>query len=61
MIALSVAEGDSVAAGQRLAVVEAMKMEHPLLAPRAGRATRLAVTLGDIVEQGQRLVTVDET
>ena len=61
VIALSVAEGDSVAAGQRLAVVEAMKMEHPLLAPRAGRATRLAVTLGDIVEQGQRLVTVDET
>jgi 3-methylcrotonyl-CoA carboxylase alpha subunit len=58
VIALSVAEGDVVAAGQRLAVVEAMKMEHALVAPRAGRATRVAVKLGDVVEQGQRLMTI---
>ena len=38
VIALSVEEGDVVVAGQRLAVVEAMKMEHALVAPRAGRA-----------------------
>ena len=42
VIALSVEEGDVVVAGQRLAVVEAMKMEHALVAPRAGRVTRLA-------------------
>ena len=37
LIALSVEEGDEVVEGQRLAVVEAMKMEHALVAPRAGR------------------------
>ena len=58
VIALSVEEGDVVVAGQRLAVVEAMKMEHALVAPRAGRATRLAAKLGDVVEQGQRLMTI---
>ena len=58
VIALSVEEGDVVVAGQRLAVVEAMKMEHALVAPRAGRVTRLAAKLGDVVEQGQRLMTI---
>jgi 3-methylcrotonyl-CoA carboxylase alpha subunit len=58
VIALSIEEGDLVATGQRLAVVEAMKMEHALVAPRAGRATRLAAKLGDVVEQGQRLMTI---
>jgi 3-methylcrotonyl-CoA carboxylase alpha subunit len=58
VIALSVEEGDVVVAGQRLAVVEAMKMEHALVAPRAGRLTRLAAKLGDLVEQGQRLMTI---
>jgi len=58
VIALSVKEGDDVVAGQRLAVVEAMKMEHALAAPRAGRAARLAAELGDVVEQGQRLMTI---
>ena len=59
VIALSVEEGAVVAAGQRLAVVEAMKMEHALVAPRGGRATRLAAKLGDMVEQGQRLMTIE--
>ena len=58
VIALSVEEGDVVVVGQRLAVVEAMKMEHALVAPRAGRVTRLAAKLGDVVEQGQRLMTI---
>ena len=58
LIALSVEEGDEVVEGQRLAVVEAMKMEHALVAPRAGRATRLAARPGDVVEQGQRLMTI---
>ena len=58
MIALPVDEGDFVATGQRLAVVEAMKMEHAFVALRAGRATRLAAKLGDVVEQGQRVMTI---
>ena len=58
MIALSVEDGEKVVAGQRLAVVEAMKMEHALVAPRAGRVERLVAKLGDMVEQGQRLMTI---
>jgi 3-methylcrotonyl-CoA carboxylase alpha subunit len=58
VIAISIEEGDDVVVGQRLAVVEAMKMEHALVAPRAGRATRFAAKLGDVVEQGQRLMTI---
>jgi 3-methylcrotonyl-CoA carboxylase alpha subunit len=58
VIAISTAEGDDVVAGQRLAVVEAMKMEHALVAPRSGRVERLAAKLGDVVEQGQRLLTI---
>jgi 3-methylcrotonyl-CoA carboxylase alpha subunit len=58
VIASSLEEGDVAVAGQRLAVVEAMKMEHALVAPLAGRATRLATKLGEVVEQGQRLMTI---
>jgi 3-methylcrotonyl-CoA carboxylase alpha subunit len=58
VIAISIDEGDEVVAGQRLAVVEAMKMEHALVAPRAGRAERVAAERGDVVEQGQRLMTI---
>jgi 3-methylcrotonyl-CoA carboxylase alpha subunit len=61
VIAISIEEGDDVVAGQRLAVVEAMKMEHALVAPRSGRAERLAAKLGDVVEQGQRLMTIAAT
>jgi 3-methylcrotonyl-CoA carboxylase alpha subunit len=58
VIAISINEGDDVVAGQRVAVVEAMKMEHALVAPRDGRAEHLAAKLGDVVEQGQRLLTI---
>ena len=43
LVALAVAEGDKVEAGKRLAVVEAMKMEHALVAPHAGIIRDLAV------------------
>jgi 3-methylcrotonyl-CoA carboxylase alpha subunit len=47
-----VAPGDTVAKGDRIAVVEAMKMEHVLHAPRAGRIDKLAVREGDQVTLG---------
>ena len=58
LIALFVAEGQIVEAGTRLAVVEAMKMEHALAAPRAGRIVGLTAAAGETVEQGQRLMVV---
>ena len=45
-------EGDTVAKGDRIAVVEAMKMEHVLHAARAGRIDKLAVKEGQQVTQG---------
>ncbi|ARC88579.1 biotin carboxylase N-terminal domain-containing protein [Rhodovulum sp. MB263] len=53
---LSVAEGDHVAAGQPLAVLEAMKMEHMLAAPRAGLVAEVLVAPGAQVEAGAALV-----
>ena len=57
--ALFVEEGDPVEAGQRLAVVEAMKMEHALTAPFAGVVRDLVTTLGDQVEMGERIMRVE--
>ncbi len=59
LVALSVEEGEKVEAGQRLAVVEAMKMEHALAAPHAGVVRDLAVSLGDQVEMGERMMRVE--
>ncbi len=58
VIALFVEDGEEVAEGARLAVVEAMKMEHALTAPMAGRIERLAAKVGQTVEQGQVLMAV---
>jgi len=52
--------GDSVAKGDRIAVVEAMKMEHVLHAARAGRIARLAVTEGQQVTQGALIAALAE-
>jgi geranyl-CoA carboxylase alpha subunit len=49
VVALLVAVGDEVSAGQPLLTLEAMKMEHVHTAPRAGRVAALHVSLGDQV------------
>ncbi len=50
VIAVDVAEGDRVAAGQRLMVLEAMKMEHALTAPFDGTVTELSAATGGQVQ-----------
>ena len=57
---LFVSEGDSVAKGDRIAVVEAMKMEHVLHAARAGRIAKLAVKEGQQVTQGALIAALAE-
>jgi len=59
LIALAVSEGDEVEAGARIAVLEAMKMEHALTAPRAGRVTLKGHKVGDIVEPGEVVARVE--
>ncbi|MFI5014215.1 MAG: acetyl/propionyl/methylcrotonyl-CoA carboxylase subunit alpha [Hyphomicrobiales bacterium] len=58
LVALLVSEGQAVAKGQQLAVVEAMKMEHALIAPADGIVSGLAAELGQQVAEGARLMTV---
>jgi 3-methylcrotonyl-CoA carboxylase alpha subunit len=59
VLALLVADGDRVEKGQRLAVIEAMKMEHALTARRAGRVVGVAVAAGQQVAEGARLMTIE--
>lgn len=54
-----VAPDDVVAAGAPVVVLEAMKMEHQVLAPGAGRVTEVLVTEGQQVDHGQVLVHVE--
>ncbi|MES1165243.1 MAG: acetyl-CoA carboxylase biotin carboxyl carrier protein subunit [Verrucomicrobiota bacterium] len=55
---LLVKPGDKVAAGQTLIVLEAMKMENELRAPRAGTLSELRCAEGAPVEAGQDLATI---
>jgi glutaconyl-CoA/methylmalonyl-CoA decarboxylase subunit gamma len=58
VLKLLVAEGDEVAAGASLVVVEAMKMENELSAARAGKVLKVFVVAGQKVESGARLVEI---
>ena len=58
VLLVSVAKGDTVEAGQRLMVLEAMKMEHALTAPFAGKVAELAVAAGDQVSENATLVVI---
>jgi 3-methylcrotonyl-CoA carboxylase alpha subunit len=54
-----VTAGDAVIRGQRLLVVEAMKMEYALLAPFAGTVTSLHAEAGQHVAEGALLARVE--
>jgi acetyl-CoA/propionyl-CoA carboxylase, biotin carboxylase, biotin carboxyl carrier protein len=58
VLAVEVAEGDEVAAGQVICVVEAMKMENEITAHSAGRVTELSVEPGQAVSSGQTICLV---
>jgi 3-methylcrotonyl-CoA carboxylase alpha subunit len=53
------APGDRVTAGQRLAVIEAMKMEHTLRAPFDGTVTNVAATAGAQVVEGAEIMVLE--
>ena len=52
--------GDTVAEGQTLLVLEAMKMENNVDAPRAGKVSTVAVQAGDAIMEGDVLLTIGE-
>jgi acetyl-CoA carboxylase biotin carboxyl carrier protein len=55
---VEVKEGDDVAEGQVLVILESMKMEMPLEAPRAGKVEKVHVAEGQAVNEGDALVTL---
>ena len=58
IVAVSVAPSDAITAGQQLLVVEAMKMQNELRAPREGTIDRVAVAVGENVEVGDLLLVI---
>jgi biotin carboxyl carrier protein len=58
VVAVSVSAGDDVEAGQQILVVEAMKMQNELRAPREGSVERVGVAVGDTIEVGDLLVLI---
>jgi acetyl-CoA/propionyl-CoA carboxylase biotin carboxyl carrier protein len=58
VLAVEVADGDEVAAGQVICVVEAMKMENEITADRDGIVQELSVAPGDAVSNGQVICVV---
>jgi len=60
VVAVHLAPGDAVAAGQSVVTLEAMKMEHVHTSPVAGTAGEVAVAVGDQVTTGRLLATIDK-
>ncbi|HEY4225996.1 MAG TPA: pyruvate carboxylase [Pseudolysinimonas sp.] len=59
VVTLKISEGETVAAGQPIASIEAMKMEAAITTPVAGTVVRLAIPVTQQVEAGDLLVVVE--
>ena len=59
IVAILVAEGDSVEKGQGLVIVEAMKMENEVRSPIAGEVKEIKVKTGETVDGGAVLLVVE--
>jgi biotin carboxyl carrier protein len=54
-----VQEGDSISGGDTVVLLESMKMEIPVLAENGGVVTKLAVSVGDVVQEGDLIAVVE--
>ncbi len=52
-------EGDQVADGDTLVILESMKMEIPVLAEGPGTVTKMAVSEGDVVQEGDLIAVIE--
>ena len=59
IVSVSIVPGDPVHAGQQLLVIEAMKMQNELGAPRDGVVARVAVGTGTTIEVGDLLLVLE--
>jgi len=60
IVTLAVKEGDAVAAGQPLLIMDAMKMQHEIKSPARGYVRRIAVEAGETIYEGAPLLFVEE-
>ena len=60
VIQVAAAKGGSVKRGDRLLVLEAMKMEYVLVAPFDGKVTELTVSAGSQVQEGALLARIEK-
>jgi biotin carboxyl carrier protein len=60
VLKILVQQGDVVAKGAPLLILEAMKMEHQIVAPRDGTVAAINCTEGELVQPGVELVTMNE-
>lgn len=58
VVSVPVEDGQSVAKGDHLIILESMKMQNELKAPKDGKVSRLRVASGDSVDQNQVLLTL---
>jgi acetyl-CoA/propionyl-CoA carboxylase biotin carboxyl carrier protein len=58
VIKLAVSEGAAVQEGDLIVVLEAMKMEQPLTAHRAGKVTNIGVEVGATISAGTRILDI---
>lgn len=60
VLIVDVEVGDEIAEGQRVALLESMKMEHEVLATMGGEVTRVFIEIGQTVEQSEVLLSYTE-
>ena len=54
-----VTEGAQLNVGDTIVLLESMKMEIPVIAEESGIISRVAVSIGDVVQEGDLIVTID--
>jgi 3-methylcrotonyl-CoA carboxylase alpha subunit len=59
LLAVLVTPGENVAEGHRLAVIEAMKMEHALTAPCDGIVGEIVAEVGSQLAEGARILAIE--
>lgn len=58
IISISVSKGDKIRCGQKLLILEAMKLENSITATMDGTVSEILVAEGDVVNQGQPLIVL---
>ena len=54
-----VTEGAEISPGDTIVLLESMIMEIPVIAEQAGKVSRLAVSVGDVVQEGDLIISID--